>query len=154
MMAPLAGSDVRTMMAWRIYVIPYSLNSAALEGLFFCRRNASHAHILGFALFQPRIDEKHEKWLHLRIRPSTLPFLDSEKHRGKTKKYLVDGRWTLAFSDEQSCKAAEVMVIKEMKLQQDAVGKQLQPLVEFDMPEDGLQHPQPSLQDTPSDDGS
>jgi hypothetical protein len=27
-------------------------------------------------------------------------------------------------------------------------------LVEFDMPEDGLQHPQPSLQDTPSDDGS
>nr|CAB3486626.1 unnamed protein product [Digitaria exilis] len=102
----------------------------------------------------PRIDEKHEKWLHLRIRPSTLPFLDSEKHKGKTKKYLVDGRWTLAFSDEQSCKAAETMVIEEMKLQQDAVGKQLQPLVEFDMPEDGLQHPQPPSHETPSDDGS
>uniref|UniRef100_K3YA43 Uncharacterized protein n=1 Tax=Setaria italica TaxID=4555 RepID=K3YA43_SETIT len=102
----------------------------------------------------PRIDEKHEKWLHLRIRPSTLPFLDSGKQKGKTKKYLVDGRWTLAFSDEQSCKAAEAMVIEEMKLQQDAVGKQLQPLVEFDMPEDGLQHPQPSPHDIPSDDGS
>ncbi|OEL26914.1 Protein CLEC16A-like protein [Dichanthelium oligosanthes] len=102
----------------------------------------------------PRIDEKHEKWLHLRIRPSTLPFLDSEKHKGKTKKYLVDGRWTLAFSDEQSCKAAQTMVIEEMKLQQDSVGKQLQPLVEFDMPEDGLQHPQPSLHETPPDDGS
>ncbi|KAF8688275.1 hypothetical protein HU200_042328 [Digitaria exilis] len=101
----------------------------------------------------PRIDEKHEKWLHLRIRPSTLPFLDSEKHKGKTKKYLVDGRWTLAFSDEQSCKAAETMVIEEMKLQQDAVGKQLQPLVEFDMPEDGLPHPQPPSHETPSDDG-
>ncbi|KAJ1270295.1 hypothetical protein BS78_06G043000 [Paspalum vaginatum] len=96
----------------------------------------------------PRIDEKHEKWLHLRIRPSSVPFMDPEKHKAKTKKYLVDGRWTLAFSDEQSCKAAESMVIKEMKLQQDAVGKQLKPLVEFDMPE----HPQSSYE-TPFDDG-
>ncbi|XP_062184774.1 protein TRANSPARENT TESTA 9-like isoform X1 [Phragmites australis] len=95
----------------------------------------------------PRIDEKHAKWLHLRIRPSSVPFLDTEKYKGKTKKYLVDGRWTLAFSDEQSCKAAEAMVIEEMKLQKDAIGKQLKPLVEFDMPEDGLH-------ETHSDDGS
>ncbi|XP_066348518.1 protein TRANSPARENT TESTA 9-like isoform X3 [Miscanthus floridulus] len=101
----------------------------------------------------PRIDTKHEKWLHLRIRPSSVPFLDTEKHKAKTKKYLVDGRWTLAFSDEQSCKVAESMVIEEMKLQRDAVGEQLKPLVEFDMPEDGLQHAQPS-HETPSDDGS
>lgn len=113
----------------------------------------SHWDILGFAFFQPRIDTKHEKWLHLHIRPSSVPFLDTEKHRAKTKKYLVDGRWTLAFSDEQSCKVAESMVIEEMKLQRDAVGEQLKPLVEFDMPEDGLQHPQPS-HETPSDDGS
>ncbi|KAL6660439.1 hypothetical protein ACP70R_001985 [Stipagrostis hirtigluma subsp. patula] len=92
----------------------------------------------------PRIDEKHAKWLHLRIRPSTVPFLDPEKYKGKAKKYLVDGRWTLAFSDEQSCKAAETMVIEEMKLQQNVIGKQLKPLVEFDMPDDGLQNPQPS----------
>ncbi|KAL6851525.1 hypothetical protein ACP4OV_020458 [Aristida adscensionis] len=101
----------------------------------------------------PRIDEKHAKWLHLRIRPSTVPFLDPEKYKGKAKKYLVDGRWTLAFSDEQSCKAAETMVIEEMKLQQDVIGKQLKPLVEFDMPEDGLQNPQP-LHESPADDGS
>ncbi|XP_066346904.1 protein TRANSPARENT TESTA 9-like isoform X1 [Miscanthus floridulus] len=100
----------------------------------------------------PRIDTKHEKWLHLRIRPSSVPFLDTEKHKAKIK-YLVDGRWTLAFSDEQSCKVAESMVIEEMKLQRDAVGEQLKPLVKFDMPEDGLQHPQPS-HETPSDDGS
>ncbi|KAM0901833.1 hypothetical protein ACQ4PT_019699 [Festuca glaucescens] len=99
----------------------------------------------------PRIDEKHVKWLHLRIRPSTVPFLDPEKFKGKTKKYLVDGRWTLAFRDEQSCKAAEAMVVEEMKLQQDAVRKQLRPLLELGMPEDGLQHPQPS-QETLSDD--
>lgn len=100
----------------------------------------------------PRIDEKHKKWLHLCIRPSSVPFLEPEKHKAKTKKYLVDGRWTLAFSDEQSCKAAESMVIEEIKLQQDAVGKQLKPLVEFDMPEDGLQVSQP-LHETLSDDG-
>ena len=91
--------------------------------------------------------------MHLRIRPTTAPFLDPEKFKGKTKKYLVDGRWTLAFRDEQTCKAAEAMVMEEMKLQQDAVGKQLKPLLELGMPEDGLQHPQPSLE-TLSDDGS
>ncbi|XP_066348519.1 protein TRANSPARENT TESTA 9-like isoform X4 [Miscanthus floridulus] len=106
-----------------------------------------------YEMVKPRIDTKHEKWLHLRIRPSSVPFLDTEKHKAKTKKYLVDGRWTLAFSDEQSCKVAESMVIEEMKLQRDAVGEQLKPLVEFDMPEDGLQHAQPS-HETPSDDGS
>ncbi|KQJ82044.1 protein TRANSPARENT TESTA 9 isoform X1 [Brachypodium distachyon] len=99
----------------------------------------------------PRTDEKHPKWLHLRIRPSTVPFLDPEKFKGKAKKYLVDGRWTLAFRDEQACMAAEAMVMEEMKLQQEAVAKQLKPLVELDMPEDGLQHPQPSQQ-TLSDD--
>ncbi|KAG8063993.1 hypothetical protein GUJ93_ZPchr0004g39941 [Zizania palustris] len=101
----------------------------------------------------PRIDEKHAKWLHLRIRPSTVPFLDPEKYKGKTKKHLVDGRWTLAFRDEQSCKAAETMVIEEMKLQQDAVREQLKLLVEFDMPADGLPHPC-SSHETTSDDGS
>ncbi|KAF7008809.1 hypothetical protein CFC21_023487 [Triticum aestivum] len=101
----------------------------------------------------PRTDEKHVKWLHLNIRPSTVPFLDPEKFKGKTKKYLVDGRWTLAFRDEQSCKAAEAMVIEEMKLQQDAVREQLKALLELNMPENGLQHPQLS-QETSSDDGS
>uniref|UniRef100_A0A0E0DC39 FPL domain-containing protein n=1 Tax=Oryza meridionalis TaxID=40149 RepID=A0A0E0DC39_9ORYZ len=101
----------------------------------------------------PRIDEKHAKWLHLRIRPSTVPFLDTEKYKGKTRKYLVDGRWTLAFRDEQSCKEAETMVIEEMKLQQGAVGEQLKLLLEFDMPEDGLQHAC-SSHETTSDDGS
>uniref|UniRef100_A0ACD5U947 Uncharacterized protein n=1 Tax=Avena sativa TaxID=4498 RepID=A0ACD5U947_AVESA len=103
----------------------------------------------------PRIDEKHVKWLHLRIRPATAPFLDPEKFKGKTKKYLVDGRWTLAFRDEQSCKAAEAMVMEEMKLQQDAVGKQIKPLLELGIPEDGLQHPQqPSPETLSDDDGS
>jgi hypothetical protein len=121
---------------------------------FFSVNNASDEENFVLNLFQPRIDEKHVKWLHLRIRPSTVPFLDPEKFKGKTKKYLVDGRWTLAFRDEQSCKAAEAMVVEEMKLQQDAVRKQLRPLLELGMPEDGLQHHQPSQETLSDDDGS
>ncbi|XP_072989463.1 protein TRANSPARENT TESTA 9 isoform X2 [Typha latifolia] len=82
----------------------------------------------------PKIDEKHPKWLHLRIRPSTLPFLDPAKHDGFGKgklQILVDGRWTLAFRDEQACKAAESMIIEEMNLQQREVEKRLRPLLEL-----------------------
>ncbi|PKU63902.1 hypothetical protein MA16_Dca009886 [Dendrobium catenatum] len=83
----------------------------------------------------PRIDEKHPKWLHLRIRPSNLPFLDSKNDplgRSKTK-VLVDGRWTLAFRDDQACKLAESMVIKEMHLLQNQVKEILKPLLEDQM---------------------
>lgn len=83
-------------------------------------------------LRQPRIDEKHPKWLHLRVRPSTLPVLDSKHNpssRSKTK-ILVDGRWTLAFKDDQACKSAESMVIREMHQLQDRVKETLKPLVD------------------------
>ncbi|XP_008799469.2 protein TRANSPARENT TESTA 9-like isoform X2 [Phoenix dactylifera] len=85
----------------------------------------------------PRIDEKHSKWLHLCIRPSTFPFLDPAKYdafsKGKAK-ILVDGRWTLAFRDEQSCKTAESMVIEEINLQRREVEQRLKPLLELDIP--------------------
>ena len=35
--------------------------------------------------------------------------------KGKIKKYVIDGIWTLAFSDDQCCKATEAMVIEETK---------------------------------------
>ncbi|KAG0475216.1 hypothetical protein HPP92_014902 [Vanilla planifolia] len=79
----------------------------------------------------PRIDEKHPRWLHLRIRPPNLPVLDSKLEPfGKAKtKVLVDGRWTLAFKDDQVCKLAESMVIEEMHLLQRQVEERLKPLV-------------------------
>ncbi|PIN03963.1 hypothetical protein CDL12_23507 [Handroanthus impetiginosus] len=83
----------------------------------------------------PRIDDKHSRWLHLRIRPSSLPFADPAKHRapGKVKsKALVDGRWTLAFRDEESCKYALSMILEEVKLQSHEVERSLQPLLELD----------------------
>ncbi|XP_062164002.1 protein TRANSPARENT TESTA 9 [Alnus glutinosa] len=85
----------------------------------------------------PRIDDKHSRWLHLRIRPSALPFLDPVKSSayGKVKtKALVDGRWTLAFRDEESCKSALSMVLEETKLQSNEVERSLKPL--FDLEKD------------------
>ncbi|CAK9325834.1 unnamed protein product [Citrullus colocynthis] len=80
----------------------------------------------------PRIDEKHSRWLHLRIRPSTLPFLDPAKHgtplKLKTKPF-VDGRWILAFQDDDTCKSALSMVLEEINLQSKEVERRLKPLV-------------------------
>ncbi|KAF7806685.1 protein TRANSPARENT TESTA 9-like [Senna tora] len=83
----------------------------------------------------PRIDEKHPKWLHLRIRPSSLPFLDPAKFHayGKIKaKVLVDGRWTLAFRDEESCKYALMKIVEETNLVTEEVHKRLKPLLSLD----------------------
>ncbi|MED6216513.1 Protein TRANSPARENT TESTA 9, variant 2 [Stylosanthes scabra] len=86
----------------------------------------------------PKIDDKHPKWLHLRIRPSSLPFLDSAKFNdhGKSKKALIDGRWTLAFRDEESCKSAFMMIVEEMGLQSDEVHRRLKPLLNLEMATD------------------
>ncbi|KAK1269880.1 hypothetical protein QJS04_geneDACA013941 [Acorus gramineus] len=43
---------------------------------------------------------------------------------------LVDGRWTLAFRDEPSCKSAESMILEEMNLQSQEVEKRLKPLLD------------------------
>ncbi|KAG6769387.1 hypothetical protein POTOM_025018 [Populus tomentosa] len=80
----------------------------------------------------PTIDQKHSRWVHLRIRPSTLPFLDPAKliTHGKAKtKAPVDGRWTLAFMDDESCKSAFSMILEEIDLQSKEVEKRLKPLL-------------------------
>ncbi|XP_019442736.1 PREDICTED: uncharacterized protein LOC109347374 [Lupinus angustifolius] len=83
----------------------------------------------------PKIDEKHSKWLHLRIRPSSLPFLDPAKfsdHGKMKKKTLVDGRWTLAFRDEESCKSAFAMIVEETNFLRDEVHRRLKPLLNLE----------------------
>lgn len=82
----------------------------------------------------PRIDNKHPKWLHLRIRPSSIPSLDPTKTSdGKVKpRAMVDGRWTLAFRDEESCKTALSMIVEETDLQSNEVEKRLKPLLDLE----------------------
>ncbi|XP_050131454.1 protein TRANSPARENT TESTA 9-like isoform X4 [Malus sylvestris] len=87
-----------------------------------------------FFLLKPKHDYKHSRWLHLRICPSTLPFVEPAKYGayGKLKtKTLVDGRWTLAFRDEESCTTALSMVLEEINLQSNEVERRLKPL--FDL---------------------
>ncbi|KAM7269361.1 hypothetical protein ACFE04_024858 [Oxalis oulophora] len=78
----------------------------------------------------PRIDEKHSRWLHLRIRPSTLPFIEPSR-KVKTKA-LVDGRWTLAFRDEETCKSAASMICEETNLQTSELERRLKPLLDLE----------------------
>lgn len=82
----------------------------------------------------PRIDDKHSKWLHLRIRPSSFPFLDKYPSPSKVSKAkaLVDGRWTLAFRDEESCKSALSMIAEEMHSQSAEVERRIQPLLDIE----------------------
>ncbi|KAG6427197.1 hypothetical protein SASPL_111438 [Salvia splendens] len=93
----------------------------------------------------PRVDDKHLKWLHLRIRPSSFPFTETAIYAGHSKvksKALVDGRWTLAFQDEESCKKAMSMVVEEMELQSCMVEKSLEPLLELDRSTDDSRLPE------------
>ncbi|XP_055822415.1 protein TRANSPARENT TESTA 9 isoform X3 [Solanum dulcamara] len=83
----------------------------------------------------PRIDEKHMRWLHLRIRPSSFPSIDATKNTAHAKvksKALVDGRWTLAFRDEDSCKAAFSMIVEELKLLSNVVERRIKPMLAID----------------------
>ncbi|KAL2533409.1 hypothetical protein Adt_06760 [Abeliophyllum distichum] len=94
----------------------------------------------------PRIDDKHSRWLHLRIRPSLFSFTDSAKHssHGKVKsRALVDGRWTLAFRDEESCKFALTMILEETRLQSHEVERRLKPLLELEKDLDSSNPTQP-----------
>ncbi|XP_021275789.1 uncharacterized protein LOC110410438 isoform X2 [Herrania umbratica] len=84
----------------------------------------------------PRIDDKHSRWLHLRIRPSTLPFSDPPKSGGLGKmriKTLVDGRWTLAFRDDESCKSALSMILEEINLQSSEAERRLKPVLDLEL---------------------
>ncbi|EEF43020.1 protein TRANSPARENT TESTA 9 [Ricinus communis] len=80
----------------------------------------------------PRVDDKHSRWLHLRIRPSSLPFSDPTKSITTRKtKALVDGRWTLAFRNEESCKIALSMILEEINLLRNEVERRLKSLLDI-----------------------
>ena len=55
------------------------------------------------------------QFISSQIKHFFVPFLEPENFKGKTKKYDVDGIWTLAFRDDQPCKATEAMVIEEIE---------------------------------------
>ncbi|TKY54515.1 hypothetical protein E2542_SST18924 [Spatholobus suberectus] len=83
----------------------------------------------------PGIDDKHATWLHLRIRSSSLPFLDPvqfEDYGKKKTKASIDGSWTLAFRDEETCKSAFLMIVEEINFLSDEVHRRLKPLLNLE----------------------
>ena len=56
-----------------------------------------------------------------------------ETRHGKLKtKAFVDGRWTLAFRDEESCKSALSMILEEINFLSDEVHRRLKPLLNLE----------------------
>jgi len=47
-------------------------------------------------------------------------------------KGLVDGRWTLAFRDDESCNSALAMVVEEVNFLSDEVHRRLKPLLNLE----------------------
>jgi len=65
---------------------------------------------------EPRVDPQHEAWLHLRVRPSTLRFLDASEKAGNWNqppwtsfRSLCDGHWVLAFRNPGEALHAKYM---------------------------------------------
>lgn len=87
--------------------------------------------IAALAGSNPKVDEDHPKWLHLRIRSPHYPSVEVGKMgTGRSRaRRLVDGRWTLAFPDEKTCKHAHAVVMKEMGIQRMLVEQVLEPLL-------------------------
>ncbi|KAK1418369.1 hypothetical protein QVD17_27512 [Tagetes erecta] len=82
-----------------------------------------------------KIDEVHSRWLHLRIRPSTLPLFETVNNTPNLKlksKSLVDGRWILAFRDEAACKSALTMIHEEIVFLRSEVERRLKHLISED----------------------
>ncbi|KAK6944580.1 LOW QUALITY PROTEIN: CLEC16A/TT9, N-terminal, partial [Dillenia turbinata] len=120
------------------------LAMAYMGGWFLLRNYPSNSGVVRvvapLAGCNPKIDDMHARWLHLRIRPSTLPSVDPSKstvYIQSKAKALVDGRWTLAFSDEESCKLALSIVLEESILQSSEVEKTLKPLLDLEKTVDG-----------------
>lgn len=85
---------------------------------------------------KPKIDENHQRWLHLRIRADDTTSLDSQivgVSSGRYRTYRVpDGKWTLAFSDEQACKYAKSTILEEISTQTSFVKGALESMLIVD----------------------
>ncbi|CAJ1967231.1 unnamed protein product [Sphenostylis stenocarpa] len=82
----------------------------------------------------PKIDEDHSSWLHLRIREFDPQFY-SIKARGNhlnMPDHSSDGRWTLGFPNAKACEEAQFAILNEIDKLRSAVKYMLAPLLEDD----------------------
>ncbi|XP_050380815.1 protein TRANSPARENT TESTA 9-like isoform X2 [Argentina anserina] len=80
----------------------------------------------------PKVDEGHPTWLHLQIREFEPKFRNTKfrgYHAAKSN-HIVDGRWTLGFSDAKACAAARLSVLEETRKLRSSVESLLAPLLQ------------------------
>ncbi|ERN16157.1 hypothetical protein AMTR_s00030p00222710 [Amborella trichopoda] len=62
----------------------------------------------------PKIDETHQRWLHLRIRTKAPTVgVNETSTSGLQSKHPDDGRWTIGFSDIETCKSARTLILEK-----------------------------------------
>lgn len=87
-------------------------------------------------LKQPKIDEDHPTWLHLRIREFD-PRSKTSKSRGynsNVSNSAVDGRWTLGFPSAKGCETAHLLILEETYKQRSFIKSLLAPLLQKNDP--------------------
>ncbi|XP_011627149.1 uncharacterized protein LOC18444455 isoform X1 [Amborella trichopoda] len=78
----------------------------------------------------PKIDETHQRWLHLRIRTKAPTVgVNETSTSGLQSKHPDDGRWTIGFSDIETCKSARTLILEKRAEQRSAVLSILAPLL-------------------------
>lgn len=81
---------------------------------------------------QPKIDEDHPTWLHLRIREFDPKFIKSKANQSNVSNPASDGRWTLGFTSAKACETARVLILEEACKQRSYVESTLAPLLKDD----------------------
>lgn len=106
-----------------------------IEGIAFKQNRGVIRVTAPLAGSDPRVDEKHATWLHLRVRSPHQPLADVGKlHSPKTSlknKQLADGRWTLAFADADSCLHACLSIQNHVANQRHAVSLIVSPFLDL-----------------------
>eukprot|EP00898_Chlorokybus_atmophyticus_P006607 jgi/Chlat1/6948/Chrsp52S06614 len=98
---------------------------------------------------QPTVDREHPKWLHLVVR-SPLPPRDHSievgggQMFGGARRRLSDGRWTVAFSDEEKSANAFKLVIDYMGLLQSSTKQAFAPMLQDSLATSSMSSAPPS----------
>ncbi|CAK9158593.1 unnamed protein product [Ilex paraguariensis] len=92
--------------------------------------------IAPLAGLSPKIDENHPSWLHLQIRDFDPKFEASKikGHHSSMSIHEADRRWTLGFSNVETCEAARSMIFEETSKQRSAVESLLATLLQDNFP--------------------
>ncbi|GAB2216129.1 hypothetical protein Droror1_Dr00023897 [Drosera rotundifolia] len=80
-------------------------------------------------IWQPKIEDDHPSWLHLRVREFNPHHKDKTIHLNGNNEE-PEGRWTLGFSNAEACEAACVLISEETSKQRHEARSELAQIVD------------------------